>query len=255
MNLELINLNLSLKEGDTSKIKKFFKILFDKNNKGVEFPVDLDEVWEIGYSTKGHAIDALKKEFKQSIDFQFFTENRKNSVGRRPDKYKLTLKAFEFFLVRKNDDLFDCYREVMQAMKVLVDSGHLSRFLQNLPSNWVKTFPDSFKVQALRLYNLAYDPSKNTPQFIGKFINEFIYGAMDKKLPSTLKSQRALAKTDDEALEKLHQFLNEDGKGVLKEHISTTLTIMKMSNNIDDFRTKFNHVFYQSNQLEMYLRK
>jgi hypothetical protein len=254
MNLDLINLNLSLKEGNTSKIKQFFQVLFNKENKGVQFPVDLDEVWDIVYSEKSKAVRALKTDFIHGTDFSPKMAKTKDT-GRPTEKYYLSIKAFEFFIVRKDRELFSCYSEVMQAMKVIVESGHLSRFLQNLPSNWVKTFPDSFKVQALRLYNLAYDPSKNTPQFIGKFINEFIYGAMDKKLPSTLKSQRALAKTDDEALEKLHQFLNEDGKGVLKEHISTTLTIMKMSNNIDDFRTKFNHVFYQSNQLEMYLRK
>jgi hypothetical protein len=256
MNKELINLNLSIKQGDTSKVKKFFEIIFSKENKGNIFPVDLDDVFQIVYERKDHAVRALKADFIEDVDYQIFPKNGdRKTAFKSNETYKLTIKAFEFFIVRKDRQLFNCYSEVMQAMKVLYDSGHLSKLLQNLPSNWIKTFPDSFKSQVMRLYNQPFDPSKNTPQFIGKFINEFVYGAIDKKLPASLKSQRALVKNDNDALEKLHQFLNGDGKDVLKEHLSTTITIMKMSNNIDDFKIKFKHVFYTGNQLELYLRK
>lgn len=254
MNLELINLNLSMKQGDVSKVKKFFSILFSKENKGNKFPVDLDEVFELAYERKDHAVRALQQDFMQNIDYQFFPKNGERKFKER-DKYSLSLKAFEFFIVRKDRELFTIYSEVMVAMATIIENGGLSRILQNLPSNWIKTFPDSYRSQVMRLYNLPYNPNKNTPQFIGKFTNEFVYSAIDRKLPATLKSQRALVSNDDEAIDTLHQFLNSEGKDVLKEHLSTTITIMKMSNNIDDFRNKFNLMFYQTNQLEMYLRK
>ena len=46
------------------------------------FPVDFNEAWQwVGYSQKGHALEALKSNFEENLDFLIFSDNRKNQVS------------------------------------------------------------------------------------------------------------------------------------------------------------------------------
>ena len=75
------------KESSQEELKDYFAGVMTLARSSEQFPVNLDDVWPLVYTTKGHAVDALKKSemFFEGEDFivtkddeTIFTENRKN---------------------------------------------------------------------------------------------------------------------------------------------------------------------------------
>lgn len=122
------------------------------------------------------------------------------------------------------------------------------------PTTWEKTYPHEFMRNAMRLYGYTYDKTLGTPQFIGKFINKYVYNCLDRSMERELKKARDDWKGEKSDMAFLHQFLSEPGREGLKSHIITINALMANANNIDSFDESFNRVFTRRNQLEMYLR-
>ncbi|HJF99669.1 MAG TPA: hypothetical protein K8V61_10325 [Bacteroides clarus] len=85
-----------------------------------EFPVNLDAVWALAYTTKRNAFVELKKSFIEGVDFYLMQKNKvvntNNLVnGVKYDCY-LSLPCMEFFIARKVRPVFDVYREVFHKV-------------------------------------------------------------------------------------------------------------------------------------------
>lgn len=94
------------------EIKSYFKAVLKLSQSDQEFPVNLDEVWALVYSSKEKAVRALKENFIQSIDYQFLTQKGENSKGRPRIEYLLSVPCMEFFIARKVRPVFEVYRKV-----------------------------------------------------------------------------------------------------------------------------------------------
>lgn len=57
------------KESGMEDVKKYFTSVLELSKTSEEFPVNLDEVWMLVYGRKDYAVDALKKDFIEGIDF------------------------------------------------------------------------------------------------------------------------------------------------------------------------------------------
>ena len=85
-----------------------------------EFPVNLDAVYPLVYSQKGHSLRELKSKFIEGVDY-YLSQNGKvvtvnNLVnGVKYDCY-LSLPCMEFFIARKVRPVFDVYREVFHKV-------------------------------------------------------------------------------------------------------------------------------------------
>lgn len=121
------------------------------------------------------------------------------------------------------------------------------------PSDWHKTFPDEFMRQVMRLYGYSFDRTKGTPQFVGHFVNKYIYNTLDHRMSNELKEARKIYGGNDEVAF-LHQFLNTDGKEFLIKHIENVTYVAAGAATIDQFDVAFNRIYVHKNQLEMYLR-
>jgi len=101
---------------NTSKneeIKIYFVKIFELYKSGKQFPVNLDDVWSFVYGTKHDATIALKKDFIEDIDYQFFRQNPENSLRGRPKNYyQISVPCLEFFIARKVRPIFEVYRQV-----------------------------------------------------------------------------------------------------------------------------------------------
>lgn len=105
------------KESSKSEIQKYFEGVRDLVKSGKDFPVSIDDVWQIAYSEKGKAVRALKANFIEGIDYTVFAQNGKNLKGGRPvAEYMLTAECLEFFVARKVRDVFDVYRQVFHRV-------------------------------------------------------------------------------------------------------------------------------------------
>lgn len=139
-------------------------------------------------------------------------------------------------------------------------SYSFANMLLPAPTTWQKTFPDEFMRQVCRLYNQPFDRKLGTPSYVGKFINKYIYGGLDKNMSKALKDARInYAKSegvDTEQIDQvafLHQFLNTDGKESLIAHISTITAFASISTSIETFDAYFKRAFENKNQLGLRL--
>lgn len=104
---------------------------------------------------------------------------------------------------------------------------------------WVKTFPTDYYKELCRLYGVKYPPLKNNqfPQFFGHVTNDAVYTRLAPEILPELK--KAASKQEKKA--KLHQFLTNDvGHPKLREHLSSIITILKLSKDKEDFKRMLN---------------
>jgi hypothetical protein len=109
---------------------------------------------------------------------------------------------------------------------------------------WQSRFPRSYYRELFRLYNWEYDATScKRPQLLGKFTNDYVYKKLPEGVLEELKKKNPLNNKGHRSL-KHHQYLSgEIGIPHLEKHITKLVTIMELSNNIEDFKKKFNMVF------------
>lgn len=116
----------------------------------------------------------------------------------------------------------------------------LEAFVAKEIQPYLKTFPADYYENLFRLYQLPYPPEGNKswrPAFFGHITNDVVYSRIAPELLPELK--RAASKAEKKA--RLHQWLTQEtGHPKLKEHLSSIVTIMKLSDSPDDFKRKVN---------------
>ena len=127
----------------------------------------------------------------------------------------------------------------------------LSKYIAEEFLPWTSRFPREYYQQIFRLYRWEYDPLslKRTP-YIGKFTNEYVYNEMS---PEILKELREVNPSDDNGRRKRrhHQHLTEDiGVAHLQRHLDKLITVMKLSDNVEDFKKNFQRAFKKPNTLK-----
>ncbi|MGI4873158.1 MAG: phage antirepressor KilAC domain-containing protein [Janthinobacterium lividum] len=112
----------------SDKLREYFSGIFQAEESGEQYPVELGHVWPIGYAAKEGAVKALRKQFVQDVDFQVFVQLAENPQGGRPaESYRLTVACAEWLTVRANREVFEVYRHCRQAVKNLL-KGSLPDF-------------------------------------------------------------------------------------------------------------------------------
>ena len=118
---------------------------------------------------------------------------------------------------------------------------------------WVKTFPDDYYEQLFRLRNLPY-PTETVkkPQYIGKFTNDIVY---ERLAPGVLEELKNTTPKNRVGRPKQHyhrRLTPELGHPKLREHLASVITIMRLSENWEDFKNKLNRVHRKHTpQIEM----
>ena len=119
----------------------------------------------------------------------------------------------------------------------------LEAFIAKELQPWVKTFPDDFYEQLFRLRGLPY-PSTDVkrPQYFGHLTNDIVY----KRLaPAVLDELKKSTPKDAKGRNKNHlhrRLTTELGHPKLREHMSSVVTIMKLSSDWNDFKSKVDRI-------------
>ncbi|KPA95386.1 P63C domain [Pseudomonas asplenii] len=117
----------------------------------------------------------------------------------------------------------------------------LEAFVAKELQPYVKTFPPEYYEELFRLRGLDYPPknAKYRPQYFGVLTNDIVYKRLAPGLLDELKRENAKA----EKKGRLHQRLTTDmGHPKLREHLASTVTIMKLSKAYPDFIEKMNMI-------------
>lgn len=120
----------------------------------------------------------------------------------------------------------------------------LEKYVQAEFRPWVRVFPDEFFREIYRLQGWEYKPgtSKRTP-YVGKLINHYVYEQLPPGVHDELKR---LNPTNDSGrrARKHHQHLTEGtGNAHLDRQISTVTTLMRISDNQQQFEVLFERAF------------
>lgn len=104
------------KESVPSDIERYFRGVLALDQQEKVFSVNLDDVWQLCYPRKDHAVRELKKNFIENVDFLPLPKNGERSgdgkfAGGGTDYY-LTSACLEYFIARKVRPVFEVYRRV-----------------------------------------------------------------------------------------------------------------------------------------------
>lgn len=142
---EMQGAHLQLSKSSTEEqLKQYFMGIVELNKSSEEFPINLDDIWPIGYTRKNDAVRTLRNEFlegedfivrdaSQLSDFQRLRKNaqqnkqeqdfcsaelRSKKVGGdfRSKNYFLSVSCAEYLIVRKCRPVFEVYRRVFHKV-------------------------------------------------------------------------------------------------------------------------------------------
>ena len=133
------------------------------------------------------------------------------------------------------------------ALRLLVQA-----YIEKEQREWEKEFPDDFYLTLNKVYGSDPYIAKasgamviNKPQHFGNFTNKYIYGPLeDGEVLKELQRLNPKIKATGTRKEKLHQFLSKGyGLEKLREQRQEVLTMLKLSDNIDDFKRLYEKRF------------
>ncbi len=107
---------------------------------------------------------------------------------------------------------------------------------------WTERFPIEFFKQAYRIHGWAYQAGQRKhPQYLGNFINRYIY---DQLPPGVLDKLRELNPVTEAGYRKTqhHRYLADTGNLHLDRQITSTITIMQLSEDKEQFKLNFYRV-------------
>jgi hypothetical protein len=117
----------------------------------------------------------------------------------------------------------------------------LQAFIADDMQDWAKMFPDEFWYELARLEGIRYSP-RNRPLRWGKYVMMFVYDAIDGDVGRELRKKNP----NPRFLKNHHQWLKQFGRDKVHDQIERVVTIMKLCDDMDDFRSKFARVFQKT---------
>lgn len=119
----------------------------------------------------------------------------------------------------------------------------LEAFVQDELRKWVRTFPAQYYEELCRLKGIGYPPQDmKLPRYFGLLTNDIVY---DRLAPGVKAKLKSLTPRDEKGRhkQKLFQRLTDDiGDPRLREHLSSVVTLMKISPSYDVFQQHLDKV-------------
>lgn len=124
----------------------------------------------------------------------------------------------------------------------------LGQYIEEDLMKWQKRFPDEFYEEIYRLCGWKYDPyNPKKPSYVGAFTNKFVYGVFPDSVLDEIRKRNPIKITSNNTYyrsNKYFQYLTKKvGSPKLDAQLKSVIAVMKLSNNMEDFRQKFNEIF------------
>ncbi|MEO8002229.1 MAG: P63C domain-containing protein [Arenimonas sp.] len=209
----------------------------------------------------------------QSVSLKYITEHNKTALG---IKAEIIPKICEVWMdADENGKLGARQKEIAKSAKLmmralahvgiiaLVDEATgfqrhrganalaeiLEKYIAKELQPWIKTFPDEFYEELFRLRGMHFpNDTVRKPQYFGHLTNDIVYGRI---APAVLEELKKTTPKDEKGRRK-HKFFQkltpEIGNPKLREHMASVLTIMKLSDNYQDFHAKLDRIHPTYNQ-------
>lgn len=110
-----------------------------------------------------------------------------------------------------------------------------AEYLLPVPGKWQPTYPESFFRNLARLYRCELRDRTRRPQWMGAFIQRWVYEAIDQDVADELKRREPHPSHGFNR----HQHLSERARSVLQAHLTRLGTVMRLSAGPTDFQSRF----------------
>lgn len=114
----------------------------------------------------------------------------------------------------------------------------IQAFIVEELQEWARMFPEEFWLELARMEGIHYSP-RNRPLRWGKYVMMFVYDAIDSDIGKELRAKNPNPKFQRNH----HQWMTKYGRDRVNNQIQRVIAVMKMCDNMDDFRKKFARVF------------
>ena len=132
----------------------------------------------------------------------------------------------------------------------------LSKYIAVEFMPWQKRFPTVYYRELFRLFGWKFDPSSvKRPALIGKFTNDYIYAKMPEGVLEELRNKNP---SDDSGNRRTrhHQWLTQTiGVPHLDKHLVKIVTVMKLSDSLDDFKRMFAKIMEDDTLIDVSLEE
>ena len=120
---------------------------------------------------------------------------------------------------------------------------------------WQSRFPRDYYEEIYRLYGWEFDPENTKrPQCIGNFTNKYVYDLLPEEVMKEIKTRNPVKKSVNNKkirAKKHHQYLTQDiGIPQLDKHVSTLITTMRISDDMEDFKSNYKRAFKKELKLK-----
>lgn len=96
----------------------YFQHIAEREDAGEEYPYTLSELVPTVYANRRNAIDAMKRDFLQPIDYTAKARPRANPLDGPPTTdYFLAPSCFEYMVARKSQPVFEIYRQAYHTLR------------------------------------------------------------------------------------------------------------------------------------------
>ena len=114
----------------------------------------------------------------------------------------------------------------------------LQAFIADDMQEWARMFPEEFWLELARLEGTRYSP-RNRPLRWGKYVMMFVYDTIDPDVGRELRKLNP----DPHFRKNHHQWLKQHGREKVNNQVQQVIAIMKLCDDMKDFRKKFAKVF------------
>jgi hypothetical protein len=119
----------------------------------------------------------------------------------------------------------------------------LQAFIAEDLQEWALMFPQEFWFELARLEGVHYSP-RSRPLRWGKYIMAFVYDAIDGN--GEVGKELRRINPDPHFKQNHHQWLKDFGRSKVHDQVERVTTIMKLCDDMEDFKKKFARVFKKS---------
>lgn len=154
------------------------------------------------------------------------------------DRCKILIRAFaEVGIIALVDEATAFQEDRDRRALALI----LEKFIAKELRRWVKTFPLEYYRQICRLKGIPFSADMKLPQYFGHITNNVVYSRL---APGVLEElQRVNPADKGKRKNKHHQHLSNDiGHPKLLEHLGSVVTLMKLSDEWNDFMEKLQSI-------------
>lgn len=205
---------------------------------------DLQSV-TVDYRTdKGSIARGIKAEVIPRICDVWLDADEAGKLGTRQKqiaaKAKLLMRALAHVGIVALVDEATGYQRVRAADAL---AQILEKFIAKELVPWVRTFPDEFYEELFRLRGLKY-PRDNVkrPQYFGHLTNDVIYARLAPGVLEELRRTTPRGPSGRLKNQLFQRLTTELGHPKLREHLASVVTMMKLSENWEDFKKKLDRI-------------